>query len=131
LSVPRARCQEVKRPGATADAVRSKAVNNKGVALFDYDNDGFIDLTVTTGLTGHSGQGIAVGDVDSDGRPDLFVVENTRQDRLYHNRGDGTFEVVTDNPIIETIRIEGGKVEINGQSIKVEGGKVEIIRRKR
>lgn len=31
--------------------------------------------------------------------------------------------------IIERITVDGGKVEINGDTIKIEGGKVEIIRR--
>jgi hypothetical protein len=31
---------------------------------------------------------------------------------------------------VGTIKIDGGKVEITGQSIKAEVGKVEIIRRK-
>jgi hypothetical protein len=131
FSVARAKCQEVKRPGAGADAVRNKAVNHKGTALFDCDNDGFLDLTVTTGLAGHGGQGIAVGDFDNDGNPDLFVVGEARRSHLYRNLGNGTFEEVTDNLMVETIKIEGGKVEINGQSIKIEGGKVEIIRRQR
>jgi FG-GAP-like repeat len=129
LSAPRANCQEVKRLGAAANAGTSDTVHNKGTALFDYDNDGFVDVLVASGLAGHSGQGIAVGDFDNDGRLDLFMVENARQNHLYRNRGDGTFEEVTDNPMIETIKIEGGKVEINGQSIKIEGAKVEIIRR--
>ena len=130
VSVPRAKCQEVRRLGAAADAARSDTVQNNGTALFDYDNDGFVDVLVTSGLAGPNGQGIAVGDFDGDGRPDLFVIGEPRQNHLYRNRGDGTFEEVTDNPMIETIKIEGGKVEINGQSIKIEGAKVEIIRRR-
>jgi hypothetical protein len=34
-------------------------------------------------------------------------------------------------PVIERIRVEGGKVEISGNTIKIDGGKVEIIRRPR
>ena len=37
------------------------------------------------------GTGVAVGDVDNDGDEDVFVA-NIGADRLYHNRGDGTFE---------------------------------------
>jgi len=33
-----------------------------------------------------------------------------------------------DSKVIETIKIEGGRVEIVGDSIKVDGGKVEITR---
>lgn len=36
--------------------------------------------------------GAAVGDVDGDGRDDLYVTTLTTDDRLFRNRGDGTFE---------------------------------------
>jgi hypothetical protein len=63
------------------------------------------------------------------------VSSSVRVERLYRKNGDGTFTVVSRqvlarDPVIETIKIEGGKVEITGQSIKVEGGKLEIMRRK-
>ncbi|MCI0657003.1 MAG: FG-GAP-like repeat-containing protein [Acidobacteria bacterium] len=38
--------------------------------------------------------GIAVGDYDQDGWPDLFVHGRMRPNRLYHNLGDGKFEEV-------------------------------------
>jgi hypothetical protein len=38
--------------------------------------------------------GVAAADFDNDGRPDLFVT-GVRENILYHNRGDGTFEDVT------------------------------------
>lgn len=41
--------------------------------------------------------GATVGDVDGDGWPDLFVTELTGEDHLYRNRGDGTFEDVTES----------------------------------
>jgi hypothetical protein len=131
LSAPRAKSQEVKRTGATAEAGSGDTVHNKRAAFLDYDNDGFVEILVTSGLAAHRGQGIAVGDFDNDGNLDLFVVGEARRNHIYRNRGDGTFEDATDNPMIETIKIEGGKVEINGQSIKIEGGQVEIIRRQR
>ena len=46
-------------------------------------------------LPGGYGHGVAVGDFDNDGRPDLFVTR-WRSYALYRNRGDGTFEDVTE-----------------------------------
>lgn len=37
----------------------------------------------------------------------------------------------TPSPVVERITVEGGKVEISGDTIKIEGGKVEIIRQPR
>ena len=39
--------------------------------------------------------GVAAGDVDGDGYPDLFVTNAFGPARLFHNRGDGTFEETT------------------------------------
>jgi enediyne biosynthesis protein E4 len=43
---------------------------------------------------GNYGMGVAVGDYDNDGYPDLYVTSYGRN-TLYHNNGDGTFTNVT------------------------------------
>jgi hypothetical protein len=43
---------------------------------------------------GNYGMGVAVGDYDNDGFPDIFVT-NYGKNILYHNNGDGTFTDVT------------------------------------
>jgi hypothetical protein len=94
-----------------------------GAALFDFDNDGrldiylvqnggpssrstnrlfrqgsdgrFTDVSAGSGLdiSGH-GMGVAIGDVNNDGWPDVLVTEYGRI-RLFLNNGNGTFTDIT------------------------------------
>jgi enediyne biosynthesis protein E4 len=66
-------------------------------ALYHNNGDGtFTDVTEKAGLggEGHYGQGVAVGDYDNDGYPDIYVTGYGRA-ILYHNNGNGTFTDVT------------------------------------
>ncbi|MGA2848717.1 MAG: CRTAC1 family protein [Terracidiphilus sp.] len=64
--------------------------------LFRNDGNGvFTDVTAQAGLAGTGYDiGVAVGDYDNDGYPDLFVA-GVHGNTLYHNNGDGTFTDVT------------------------------------
>jgi enediyne biosynthesis protein E4 len=64
--------------------------------LFRNDGNGiFKDVTKEAGLFGSGyDMGVAVGDYDNDGFPDLFVA-GVHGNTLYHNNGDGTFTNVT------------------------------------
>src|SRR6476620_10656519 len=50
-----------------------------GVALFDYDNDGYLDIYLVNSLT-----------------VDMVKAKQKTRSLLYHNNGDGTFSDVTD-----------------------------------
>src|SRR5438093_8005215 len=50
-----------------------------GVALFDYDNDGYLDIYLVNSLT-----------------VDMVKSKQKTRSILYHNNGDGTFTDVTD-----------------------------------
>src|SRR4030095_12700790 len=98
-----------------------------GVAFFDYNNDGFLDLYFVNGAaigvgarspgnvllrntgkgtfvdvtkqvgapgTGAYGMGVAIGDYDNDGFLDLYVT-NYGFNQLYRNNGGGAFTDVT------------------------------------
>ncbi len=54
-------------------------------------------LDAATGIDVYGNNGIAVGDIDNDGFDDLYVCQPAGlPNRLYRNRGDGTFEDVTE-----------------------------------
>jgi len=65
--------------------------------LYHQKPDGtFEDVTEKAGLQGIGyGMGVAVGDYDNDGYEDLFVTAYGGN-RLYHNNGNGTFTDVTE-----------------------------------
>jgi tetratricopeptide (TPR) repeat protein len=106
-----------------------KICAGRGTAVFDYNNDGFLDIVIAAAHAGctlycNNGDGtftdvsvnsgldkcingfvIIAGDYDNDGFPDLFV---TRQGfyygdcALYHNNGDGTFTDVTEKAGVQS-----------------------------
>jgi hypothetical protein len=66
-------------------------------ALYRNNRDGtFTDVTEKAGVRGNAyGMGVAVGDYNRDGFPDLYVTQYPRS-ILYRNNGDGTFTDVTE-----------------------------------
>ena len=66
-------------------------------ALYHNNRDGtFTDVTEKAGVPGGGyGMGVAVGDYNADGFPDLYVTQYGRS-VLYRNNGDGTFTDVSE-----------------------------------
>ncbi|HEY1462966.1 MAG TPA: VCBS repeat-containing protein, partial [Terriglobales bacterium] len=74
-------------------------------ALYRNNGDGtFTDVTESAGVGAEKlfGMGVAVGDYNNDGFPDLFVLGYGRC-ILYHNNGDGTFTDVTKKAGVENL----------------------------
>lgn len=103
-----------------------------GIALFDYDKDGDLDIYVTNGpgapnrlfsnqleetgtlrfidvasqagvaATDQDGMGVCYGDTDNDGDDDLLVLGRDEPNRFFVNNGDGTFVVAANHGLGET-----------------------------
>ena len=82
--------------GSTFNALDGKEAPPHA-ALFHNNHDGtFTDVAAKAGVTNDRwGFGVAIADYDNDGWPDIFV-SNWGKNRLYHNNHDGTFTDVTD-----------------------------------
>jgi hypothetical protein len=82
--------------GSTFDALDGKETPPHA-ALFHNNHDGtFTDVAEKAGVTNDRwGFGVAVGDFDNDGWPDM-VVTNYGKNRLYRNNHDGTFTDVAE-----------------------------------
>ena len=74
------------------------AKRNSTLKLYHNNHDGtFTDVSQRAGLAvSMYAMGVAVGDYDNDGFDDLFITA-VGQSRLFHNNGNGTFTEVTRN----------------------------------
>ena len=82
--------------GSTYDAMSGKSTPPKA-ALFHNNHDGtFTNVAEKAGVTNDRlGTGVAIADFDNDGWPDIYV-SNFGKNRLYHNNHDGTFTDVAE-----------------------------------
>jgi len=82
--------------GSTFEALDGKAAPPHA-ALFHNNHDGtFTDVAAKAGVTNDRwGFGVAIGDFDNDGWPDIAVT-NFGKNRLYRNNHDGTFTDVAE-----------------------------------
>ena len=83
------------RRRARSRTARPSPTRARPAALYRNDGSGrFSEVTAAAGLSDPDGKalGVAVLDYDRDGWPDLAVAHDTQPNRLYRNKGNGTFE---------------------------------------
>ncbi|NNE66957.1 MAG: CRTAC1 family protein [Pyrinomonadaceae bacterium] len=82
--------------GSTIDALRGKTKHPSSSLYRNLGDWKFEDVTKKAGLENNRwGMGVAVGDYNNDGYADIFV-SNYGVSRLYKNNGDGTFADVAE-----------------------------------
>ncbi|WP_346622476.1 VCBS repeat-containing protein [Blastococcus montanus] len=122
--VAHAESESVGMPDLMTEPVHDRGI--PGVVIRDFDGDGHLDIYATNGpgrdnslyrnrlgelgrlafvdvgagagagLRDADTNGACSGDVDNDGAPDLYVLGRNQSNHLLVNRGDGTFDDVTD-----------------------------------
>jgi enediyne biosynthesis protein E4 len=81
--------------GADIHTLRKSSARYSNRLFQNNGKGGFIDVTEKARLAGSGyDMGVAIGDYDNDGYPDIFVA-GVYHNTLYHNNGDGTFTDVT------------------------------------
>jgi hypothetical protein len=82
--------------GSTIAALKGEEVAPRAMLLHNNHDGTFTDVTEKAGVANERwGFGVAVADYDNDGWPDIYVA-NYGKNRLYHNNHDGTFTDVAE-----------------------------------
>ena len=82
--------------GGTVQALKGQEPFPRAMLLHNNHDGTFTDVTEKAGVANERwGVGVAVGDYDNDGWPDIYV-SNYGKNRLYHNNHDGTFTDVAE-----------------------------------
>jgi hypothetical protein len=82
--------------GSTVAAVKGGEPAPRAMLLHNNHDGTFTDVTEKAGVSNDRwGFGVAVADYDNDGWPDIYV-SNYGKNRLYHNNHDGTFTDVAE-----------------------------------
>jgi len=96
--------------GAAIPSLRKEGPQYWNRLYHNNHNGTFSDVTEKAGVAGEGyGMGVAIGDYDNDGWADIYVV-NTGKNQLFRNNHDGTFSDVTDKAGVAGGVLDGKKM---------------------
>lgn len=100
--------------------------NAQNSLLFENNGDGtFTDVTEKSGATNKGGKGLSAVwfDFDDNGWPDLYIANDLTRNRLYLNRGDGTFTDIAASAGVNEVKSSMGvaAADFNGN------GSIDLI----
>jgi hypothetical protein len=89
------------------------------ILLYHNDGNGkFTEVSHKAGVDKPmKGLGVAVADYDKDGWPDFFIANDSIPEALFHNKRDGTFEEVA---LVSGIALDGGGATFAGMGVDFE-----------
>lgn len=77
-------------PAPLFELMENTGVNFTNTVVDDSLENGFLFRNF------YNGSGVATGDINNDGLPDIFLTSNSDANKLYLNKGDFTFEDISD-----------------------------------
>lgn len=96
--------------GAAIPSLKKESPKFQNRLFHNKGNGAFEDVTERAGVGGEGySMGVAIGDYDNDGWPDIFVGSVTAN-QLFHNNRDGTFTDVTAKAGVAGARLDGKKM---------------------
>ena len=87
--------EKQKKLAAKEDTLFTKLSQEKTNIDFINQVDNEKDFNIFTYRNFYNGGGVAIGDINNDGLPDVYLTANKKENKLYLNKGDFTFEDVS------------------------------------
>ncbi len=89
------------------------------ILLYHNDGNGkFTEVSHKAGVDNPGkGLGVAIADYDHDGWPDILITNDSVPEQLFHNKGDGTFEEVA---MVSGLALDGSGATFAGMGVDFE-----------
>ncbi len=84
-----------------SDKLFQRIPSSESGLTFSNDLENTPEFNILNYLYFYDGGGVSIGDVNNDGLPDIYLTANMKPNKLYLNKGDFTFEDITEKAGVE------------------------------